>query len=118
MATRGREQVLLGTAKSGFQMGSQGPFTYYTIPKGSPKLFLCSSSSTIGRDTYYLKVKLLTNNSYYGVLLDYMARDVLKGKKWACKILSSIEMLGGFCRFEKYMSDFFSIQTSSTMAIH
>ena len=79
---RGREeQVLLGTAKSGFQMGSQGPFTYYTIPKGSPKLFLCSSSSTIGRDTYYLKVKLLTNNSYYGVLLDYMARDVLKGKK-------------------------------------
>ena len=44
---RGREQVLLGTAKSGFQMGSQGPFTYYTIPKGSPKLFLCSSSSSM-----------------------------------------------------------------------
>ena len=99
MATRGREQVLLGTAKSGFQMGSQGPFTYYTIPKGSPKLFLCSSSSTIGRDTYYLKVKLLTNNSYYGVLLDYMAREsgcLKRKKKWACKILSSIEMLGGF----------------------
>ena len=49
---RGREeQVLLGTAKSGFQMGSQGPFTYYTIPKGSPKLFLCSSSSS--RVVYY-----------------------------------------------------------------
>ena len=49
------------------------------LPNGVPRTFYQKVAPSYFM--YYLKVKLLTNNSYYGVLLDYMARDVLKGKK-------------------------------------